>query len=33
MQFDINIAIIDFSITYLTKVVQNWFEIGLNQED
>ena len=33
MQFDINIARIDFSITYLTKVVQNWFEVGLNQED
>ena len=29
-QFNIDIAKINFIITYLTKVVQNWFEISLN---
>jgi len=24
---------INFVITYLTKVAQDWFEIGLNQKD
>ena len=32
-QFDMDIAKINFAITYLTRVVQNWFEIGLNQKD
>ena len=30
MQFDINITKINFTITYLTRVAQNWFEVGLN---
>jgi len=24
---------INFAMTYLTEVAQNWFEVGLNQED
>ena len=24
---------INFTMTYLTRVAQNWFEVGLNQED
>jgi len=28
-----DIAKINFTITYLTRVAQNWFEVGLNQED
>ena len=33
VQFNIDIAKINFTITYLTGVAQDWFEIGLNQED
>jgi len=33
VQFDMDIAKINFAMTYLTRVVQNWFEMGLNQED
>ena len=32
-QFDMNIAKINFAMTYLTRVAQDWFEVGLNQED
>jgi len=32
-QFDTDIAKINFAITYLTGVAQDWFEVGLNQED
>ena len=28
-----DIAKINFAMTYLTRVAQNWFEVGLNQED
>jgi len=28
-----NIAKINFAITYLTGIIQDWFEMGLNQED
>ena len=28
-----NIAKINFAMTYLTGVAQDWFEVGLNQED
>jgi len=28
-----DIAKINFAMTYLTEVAQNWFEVGLNQED
>jgi len=28
-----NIAKINFEMTYLTGVAQDWFEMGLNQED
>ena len=28
-----NIAKINFAMTYLTRVTQNWFEVGLNQKD
>jgi len=28
-----NIAKINFAITYFTEVVQDWFEVGLNQKD
>ena len=33
MQFDTDIVKINFAISYLTRVAQNWFEVGLNQED
>jgi len=33
MQFNTDIAKINSAMTYLTKVVQNWFEVGFNQED
>ena len=33
VQFDTDIAKINFAITYLTGVAQDWFEVGLNQED
>jgi len=33
VQFDIDIAKINFTMTYLTGVAQDWFEVGLNQED
>ena len=33
VQFDMDIAKINFAITYLTEVAQDWFEVGLNQED
>ena len=33
MQFDTDIAKINFAMTYLTGVAQNWFEVSLNQED
>jgi len=33
VQFDINIAKINFAMTYLTGVAQDWFEMDLNQED
>ena len=32
-QFDIDIVKINFAMTYLTGVAQNWFEVGLNQKD
>ena len=32
-QFDMDIAKINFAIIYLTGVAQDWFEMGLNQED
>ena len=32
-QFDTDIAKINFAMTYLTGVAQDWFEVGLNQED
>jgi len=32
-QYDIDVAKINFVMTYLTEVAQNWFEVGLNQED
>jgi len=28
-----DIAKINFTMTYFTEVVQDWFEMGLNQED
>ena len=28
-----DIAKINFVMTYLTRVAQDWFEVGLNQED
>ena len=28
-----DIAKINFAMIYLTGVVQDWFEVGLNQED
>ena len=28
-----DIVKINFVMTYLTRVAQNWFEVGLNQED
>ena len=33
VQFDTDIMKINFAMTYLTGVAQNWFEVGLNQED
>jgi len=33
VQFDIDIAKINFVMTYLTGVAQDWFEVDLNQED
>ena len=33
VQFDTDIAKINFTVTYLTGVAQDWFEVGLNQED
>ena len=32
-QFNMDIAKINFVMTYLTRVAQDWFEVGLNQED
>ena len=32
-QFNIDIAKINFTITYLTRVAQNWFKVGLNQKN
>ena len=33
VQFNMDITKINFAITYLTGVVQNWFKVSLNQED
>jgi len=33
VQFNTDIAKINFTMTYLTGVAQDWFEMGLNQED
>ena len=33
VQFNMDIAKINFTMTYLTGVAQDWFEVGLNQED
>ena len=33
VQFDMDIAKINFAMIYLTGVAQDWFEVGLNQED
>jgi len=33
VQFDTDITKINFAMTYFTGVVQNWFEVDLNQED
>jgi len=33
VQFDMDIVKINFAMTYLTGVVQDWFEVGLNQKD
>jgi len=33
VQFNTDIVKINFAMTYLTEVAQDWFEIGLNQED
>ena len=32
-QFDMDIVKINFVIIYLTRVAQDWFDMGLNQED
>ena len=32
-QFNMDIVKINFAMTYLTGVAQDWFEVGLNQED
>ena len=32
-QFNMDIAKINFTMTYLTGVAQDWFEVGLNQKD
>jgi len=33
VQFDTDIAKINFTMIYLTEKVQDWFEMGLNQKD
>ena len=33
VQFNMDIVKINFTMTYLTRVAQDWFEVGLNQED
>ena len=33
VQFNMDIVKIKFTMTYLTGVAQDWFEVGLNQED
>ena len=33
VQFDMDIVKINFLIIYLTRVAQDWFDIGLNQKD
>jgi len=33
VQFDTDIAKINFAMTYLTRVAQDWFEVDLDQED
>jgi len=33
VQFNTDIAKINFTMTYLTRVAQDWFEVNLNQED
>ena len=33
MQFNMDIVKINFAMTYLTGVIQDWFEINLNQKD
>ena len=33
VQFNTDIVKINFAMTYLTRVAQDWFEVGLNQED
>ena len=33
VQFNTDIVKINFTITYLTGVAQNWFEVNINQED
>jgi len=33
MQFDTDIVKMNFAMTCLTKLAQNWFEIDLNQKD
>ena len=33
VQFNTDIAKINFAMTYLTGLAQDWFEVGLNQED
>jgi len=32
-QFNTDITKINFAMTYLTEVAQDWFEVGFNQED
>ena len=32
-QFNMDIVKINFTITYLTRIAQDWFEVGPNQED
>jgi len=33
VQFNTDIVKVNFTITYLTGVAQDWFEVGFNQED
>jgi len=33
VQFNTDITKINFVMTYLTGVAQNWFKVDLNQED